>query len=1314
MLRLVIFCCTVVTCATIATSQAVVVSEFLNYPNFQAANEWTELLVIDDNVNIVGWTVHDHGGDVTSVTNGPIFADIPLWRHLRAGTIIVIDHRLTAPPATVDTLPADGYIQFEQHDTRIVQLSGGDIDVNQTGELIVIEDDEGNHVHGLSILTRSGSNSNPIWLATPAPKVLHELDGYPGVNNAHSVRVSGRSLAAYAAGPGQDSTSLGPGVPLPPDQPGIGPSKGLPNRIDNTQRLAGRSRNLNQLFWRELREPKWTQSPSISLVDIRFDRHTISWTPLVDPYPDDRVTGYLILRDTNGFVGFPSDGVRDGRMLTAGTQIGSATVLATQPTLSGTSYTDTDVKCGTNYTYRVYGYRFGADDVLSSAETHDTTARGRQYNEVYAQSTTINKPFVAKPKIFASRSEICPGDTVTLWTDATSGIDLYEWTHNGAPIPIPGTITVVVNQVGQYRLKVTGASGCSAESDPLVINPLPAPSVLVAPLGTQSLCSGDTLWFTVQTPAASYEILRNGNIVSTQTSNRYPITTSGRYSVRIKSGGGCDGVSEELNVVEPDVRYHFEPPSVDFGELGACDPSATATIDLVNDGTRAITLGTITMPAGFAIEFPAPGFVVGPGLRQQVRLRFSPSGTGTITGSAVFEAQPCDVRVNLSLRGERNVAVASLDKAEVDFGSYTACPSTVINDTATFRVTNSGMTAITVTPPIVQPPFYISFSAVTIQPGQSVPITVRFIPLATELNMSHSQTISFPFTSASCTDTLQATLRAATYQPSLTIIRDTIDAGVKVGCTVQFTGVLTVTNTGKVSATITGSTIPEQATVVGIPVSIPPGETRTITYSFVRSGESTTNVFGDTLAIDPCDISLPFWTRIQHKRPEFTASPSLVNLGTIRLCSQVKESQDNVRIRSSEMPVRDTIASVYAQAPFRCALTPGTIFTDSVVANITFAPTASGVFDDSVVIVLKNCGDRISIPVSGIAVNVARTSSMDNPDFGVLAPAGSADRRFVVVNTGSDSLIVLPIEGVTPPWSIVREVPLLPATIAPSDSAVVELRYSYTTPGRTDTITISSSTQGPCSDTYRVNLTGATSREPDTVGKITGLVLTMPQNTTAIPGSTVSLPIGLTSPQPLSGKGLRSLEATIGYNPTVLKVLEVIAVNPAISTTSVSETAPGQAVLTVTSATEITETAELVRLSGSTFVGNARSTILDVDTVVSAEATITGQDGELILVGDCAINTQIVETGTPPAIRIVGRQPCEDGVVQLDIVTLTDDVVELRVADVQGQVWFERHLRLPPGNHAISIDVRTWPSGWFQAAMHHGLFSGAAPFMLTH
>lgn len=1303
-IRHTIVCYFLLACGYLASAQDMVVSEYLNFPGPSAAKEWTEIVVVKDNLNVVGWTIHDHSD--FDPRQGPVFQDIPLFQHLRAGTIIVIDHRKDVPPQQLDTTADDGFLLITQLDSRFFSLGGNGIDVSQPGELIIIRDQDGNAVHALGHF-----NSKTLipsqYTDLTCPKTAYDAPSQ--LSNNHSNRVTGRTIAAYCAGIGTDSTSYGPQITTaPPEDPGTGPSKGLPNLIDNPKRLA-KLKNTNQLFWRELREPKWSAAPTVTVDASNPTMNRLTWTPLTDDYPSDRTTGYIILRDTNNFAAATFPDIHDGTNYKVSDAIGSATVVAIQNTADGTEFADKDAPCGTTFVYRVYGFRYGAD--LFMSQTADTTARGRQYTErSFAQSKKVSKPKPPTPTIYATRTVICQGDTTTLWTTATTNIETYTWLRNGVPLEIGFTVSGQVKQPGTYQLVVTAPGGCKEVSNTIEILPLPAPTVTISPLGVQTICAGDTVILTVHTPAPEYELLNNGLVVRTQKSPRFALTTSGTYAVRIKTGTLCDGVSETVVVKIPDVRFHFEPGAVHFGKLGGCETSKQSTVDIVNDGTEKLILAAISMPTGFALVSPSPGFTLESGKRLSITLLFSPSVAGVTSGNATFVATPCDVPVTVTLTGEQTQTSASLDKADVDFGVYTTCPGTVVNDSMSFEITNSGSSQIVVTPPIVTPPFYTTFSSKTLLPGSSVPITIRYIPLGADLNRSVTQSIAFPFTGTPCSDTLRATLRAASYHPVVSVPSDTINVGSFLGCTGTLDGAVAIVNSGAIPFTVS-SAVGANTTYSGLPITVPPGQTRSVQFVYSLSGAPGMYSEIDTLYTAPCNGKIPVTIQGSLQQPTYALSEGQVTFDTVLLCEPDPTRYDTVTL-TQQWPLGGAqIRSATIASPFGASLLPGTPIVDSILIPISFEPVASGTFTDTLLIELEPCGTMVKLPVIGVALHASRSTIINNADFGTLGAGTSSDRRLVVENTGDTPILLNKLVNVVIPWSVVTELPALPTLLQPADSAVVILRYTYSGADRADTLLIAStSSSGNCSDSIPMVLTGATESAPDTLEKITGVTLVLPSNLTFKPGDVATIPVALLSDQPLIGKGLTAFSSTILYNPTVLKITGVAARSNSVASASVVEVSPGVAEMQVLSATELTEAEPIVDLQGTVYLGNARQTMLDIDTVESPQAEIEAQDGSLQVVGDCAINTQIVELGEPPSI-VVGERGL--GAQTVNLTTLTNQETHLVVTAVSGITVLDVTTTLRPGRHTLHIDTSAWPTGWYGIMMQHGIFIGSASFVIT-
>ncbi|MDZ4746755.1 MAG: choice-of-anchor D domain-containing protein [bacterium] len=1285
--RLFCACIALVAIATSIHAQDVVVSEYFQ-SNPQAA-EWTELLVVGDNVNMVGYHVSDYNGGQLVRQGGVTFRDVPVWRHVRAGTIIVIYH-LDVPGGTQpDTSAADGFLELSRNDGRFFdQFGANGLNINQESDFVVVLAPDENHIHGLGHAATPG----PGYTNAPTPKVQCD-SGILG--NDRSIGVVGRSLKAYDARISRDSTAITP----------VG-TKGLPNIMDAPRSLAGR-RNVNYWFWRETREPQWSAAPSMTLVSQTASAHVISWTPLVDAYSQDGTTGYMILRDTLNFSTLPANGVVDGSIYTVGSRIGSALILAIRPTSAGAQYGDSlNLMCGQNYTYRVYGYRYVADQRIPLAQQADTTARGRQYTELkFAQSAVVTKANPTKPVIAASRTQICPGDTASLTT--TSAGPRYEWLVNGQPVPVGGSTKIVVFEIGTYKLRVVADGGCFAESDPITIAALPASTIDIAPTGTQTICTGDSLVIRALTPAASYQWLKEGQLIAGETGNTFVARQAGDYFVRSQTAQGCPATSAIVRVRIPNITYSFSNASLDFGVLGSCASSTSGTIDVVNDGAEPLTISNVTFSAGFSLVSPAPGFALAPGARQTLRILFSPSTTGVTNGTATFTALPCAVKRTLPLTGNRTQALASINKAAVDFGVFAACDITpTIRPDSTFRITNDGTSNITVTAPIVSPPFYLIGANIseTITPGNGVDYRVQYSPLGPERDSSIVAQIQFPYSSLACNDTLRATLKAAAYRPQLAIDVRTIDVGALLSCATSVDTFVNVTNNSFVDATFESSSNPS-IVVPDAPLTIDAGISRSVRVLF--TAPTTPGPFSVTtnIRVLTCGDLQPLTITGTVVDPQASFSQTVFDFGTINSC-------DTNRSRTQPMPLYmrnapATVSSVDLSPPFSTTLGPGVAFSDSVNVIISFTPTTFGDFSDTLVVVLAPCGDTVKLVLFGSGEDPSVRTTMSNMDFGILTPGQTVTERVVVVNVGTTPTTVQPLANVVAPFSIVSSTPTLPASLAPGDSAVVLVQYTHIGAGRDDRISIVMRTIGACPSTTTIAIIGRTQAG----GVITGVVLAMPLNHTARAGDNVAIPIALTSPTALDSANVLAMHIVLSFDPTLLRALTITDLTTLGITGTVSETVPGIAIIDLISAQPIKASTPFIALNGKTYLGRSSQTALRVDSVTAKGLVITGQDGQLTLSGSCAADALQIQLGAPMSLKATYDASSD---IVIEFTTLTDDPVVITVVDMRG---IERIVPIDgtvrPGSYRLTVDAGQLQAGPYIVSMRHGLHVRTAKLMIA-
>ena len=362
--------------AVAVSGQQVAVSCYLQQSDPRL--EWTELIVLSDNVDMRGWTIRDNNSGQTAWQTPVTFLNIPYWNNMRRGTIIMLWHRtvdLSAVAHPVDVDKSDGYIELDAKNAAY--FSGGDFEagLNTTlnlaaaGDIVELRNSSGVHVSALAHLTTPGTS----WTVMSSPKLNHNQ----GTSNGDAIYVC----------PGSVTADYGTNTPQSGNTYTTRNNSSLTFGIPNTCNLWP---NNNRTLWRSLREPDMsaqTVTPS-SVVAGNPGSITFSWVAATDPNPSDNTTGYIVLRNTsNSFAAPPSDGL----IYTTGNTIGGATLVGEILNSATTTFTDNTVMNGSSYYYRVYAFRYGADNMTGTGFPLADNARARAYNETnYVQ---VNWPF---------------------------------------------------------------------------------------------------------------------------------------------------------------------------------------------------------------------------------------------------------------------------------------------------------------------------------------------------------------------------------------------------------------------------------------------------------------------------------------------------------------------------------------------------------------------------------------------------------------------------------------------------------------------------------------------------------------------------------------------------------------------------------------------------------------------------------------------------------------------------------------------------------------------------------------------------------
>jgi len=739
-------------------SQAMVVSSYFNAAD--PRDEWTELIVIQDNLDVRNWTIGDNNATQDSWQTRITFRNDPFWQSLRAGTIIVLWHRPVnsagvARPEDLDQ--SDGFIQIRMNNP--LYFTGGDfgvapawngtsMNVASTGDLIQLRDAASNHVQALGHRATPGSAFNGI----PIPKLNHSETIS---DNEVVMVVPGNNIAQYGTSAPQNGTFW-------TARSAVNITQGLPN-------TSATYPNNNSVYWRSLRQASWPAPNPSFTVNAANTAVTLNWAPIPDPVTTDGTVGYMIVRNTVDVFSDPLDGYR----YLAGDLIGSAVVV--NPSLAwSTTSTITDniaVPCADGLYYRVYAFKYATDNINGN---NYNVARGRAYNETEfaAIHVTIPSP-VDLTSVTSDVNNLCDDNlpaSITLTGNGGSGETLEWFTGTGCtgtPIgtgtpfvlsPAPGVTTIYS---AHWKTTHCGNSACSEVT--VTVDPAANASVGIV-ASANPVCAGTSVTYTATpvnggtTPVYAWYVgaaLQAGETASTFSytpangDQVYAVLTS---SLPCATDVNSNTVTMTVDpILTPDVNITASQTSVCVGN------QVTFTAAPTNGGTTPVYAWYVNtaLQAGETL----PTFTYTPANNDQVYATLT-SSESCVTGNPAT-SNTVIITVNTALP----VSVSIIAD------NTTVCAGTAVNFTAT--PVNGGAT-----------PGYAWYVNNIVQPGQTA-VTFSYIPANNDQvysTLSNSEACATGSPATSNTIVLTVNPTAAV---SVSIVAD--QTSVCSGTTVNFT-----------------------------------------------------------------------------------------------------------------------------------------------------------------------------------------------------------------------------------------------------------------------------------------------------------------------------------------------------------------------------------------------------------------------------------------------------------------------------------------------------------------------------------------------
>lgn len=458
-------------------SQEIVVSEYFNANN--PNNEWTELIVTDDNISIHGYKLRDNSDRYfqgNQWQGGIEFLNIPLWKNLRRGTVIVINHRGNR---AVDVDPSDGYLEIDAENTQYLRKyswRSSSLSIQDAGDIVQIIDRTNRHVHALAHVNRQEGDfhnlggSKIAYFGTCAQGLsvgvanTEVLGGYNLNKDGNIGYDTGRSVTGLHSG-----------------------TKGIANIFSKDNITL----EVNYKFWQRIREPDYPNQDNLANpVNFRMgqidDKLIFTWNKTINFNVNNDYGGYIIIKGRNT----EACKAIDGNIYEIDESVCGIQRIAYDSKTSNISiYEDDEIICGTPIRYTIYAYRFNNGD----SETWDIkTGRGRAYTEI-ADFQILDLEEPDEFEIFSTLgTKFCEMDTTILYTnipESERGKYQYAWYKelDGSDAIIVDFAeygkndTLAVYQRGLYRLEIRNEDGCILGSEnKLFIEIIDKPEAVIA------------------------------------------------------------------------------------------------------------------------------------------------------------------------------------------------------------------------------------------------------------------------------------------------------------------------------------------------------------------------------------------------------------------------------------------------------------------------------------------------------------------------------------------------------------------------------------------------------------------------------------------------------------------------------------------------------------------------------------------------------------------------------------------------------------------------------------------------------------------
>lgn len=1231
-------------------SQVAVISEYMNQSG-TPDGEWTEILILENNVNLSDFVLRDNS-DSGSWRPDTRFKKIPLWSNLQKGTIIVIMHRSTG--TVLDVNPADGYIEVAASDPLYFDTppnwdADGALSINQNNDMIQLLDASGNNVHTLGHTSSTSSNPYAVFQALSGPKLMYN----GSLSNGSSLRVyPGATINDYEMGFDNSKKYTVANNSF---------SKGFPNaNVGST--------NTNHLFWRTLRQPEWYNPNANTTITNLGNSVKITWNPAATTMNSNE--GYLILRIPANLRSAAQKPV-DGKVYNKGEFLGSAQVVGEIYNLNKSEFIDnsfTDAECGQDYFYQIYAFRYNADD--QGKDFLPENGRGRSYNEDdFAETSNVAKPTPSKPVIstLGGRTTFCEGEDITIELLGSYTADVtFQWYKDGTPIPGEIGTKLKVKQNGQYYLVVKNLTSlCENTSETVFIDILPAPkaTLFIVEKDKSIQVTKDTIIYVCKDADPSYDYPRlnlqgassnsvrewyfDGKLKNEETNKVETIAVQKGSYFGVIRNGICADSTPKVMIDYFSFDFRFTPSPAVFD----ADDSPIQTITIENRSNVDMTLleSYFTLPAGFSFVNTTFPILIPKNKTQQIQILYTRTTPGVDNGKLYLNLI-CSKFFKLDLQGVKK-APGTADLLSMpdtlNFGIITTCDAQN-GFSKDISIKSIGTIISTIYNPILSGKINLQNGNFPINLSPDSVITFNFT--CTETNPGiYSGNILIPFESFEKNpkkDTLQLPWELEIIQPKLDF-NNILNVSIAT-CSDTAYQVLDVTNNTKLPITITNNFINSNYISIlnTLPFTIAPNSKETIQLRIVSNSNFNLD---DTLEYSPCDIKDVIHINAEKKNISITQENNEIDFGVVPACKNT--SYENLITTNLDVEGGSAVVkSILFEGPFSTDLNVNDIITGKKNIKFIFQGNQLGNITGKVTITFDPCDYVVVYNIKAQGVEPTIVTDPDSIDYGVLPINTLTNKTFKIKNTSPFNIeISLTIDN-KPEFSFNPSI-TNPVLLTPNEEKTFSVDFISSVENSKFQANISVAVN-LCSTNISIPLTASTLSNI----KMGTIVIDMPTEITGKIGETINLPIKIIPKDfELKDIDLQRIKYYFSYNGLLLypKNAKPLNMNSWLNNSSVvlSENTMNTSLLDVT-------------LNNQTYPTN--NNWLDIDLqVLLLQSNITQSTlklDSLILVSSAKISVENDSTiiNVPKQCELENRNIVFDQTDQVPIIHNNNDLLDIK------------------------------------------------------